>query len=158
MALYSSHAYRRAKRGLFPQRDQQVGQSLKAKACEVVLIWTTYSSNYRKPASTSQGGVTVSKHQISRHCTSSKAVGYLIWRNILSINPLSRTTSTMRSSLVPVAPVCEQPSVLLRPASTLPAYRSSSLLDLTQSPLRVVSMPPLETCTRTTGDGTCTIL
>lgn len=67
-----------------------------------------------------------------------------------------RTMSTMRSLLVPVVPVSVPPSVSLRPASTLPAFPSSSPREVTQSLPRVASTPPSATCTRTTGDGTCT--
>lgn len=47
----------------------------------------------------------------------------------------------MLSSLVLVDRVYELPLVLPRPVSTLPAYQSSFPREVTQLPLRVVSMP-----------------
>lgn len=117
--------------------------------------------------------------EVPRHCKPRKA--HFLNTNGLELDSnWCRITSTMPLWLVPVVPVYVLPSVWPRLASTLLVSPSSSLLVLTLSLPRVVSMLLLESrllpigffgtcstpkcisltreiaCTRMTGDGTCT--
>ena len=67
-----------------------------------------------------------------------------------------RTMNSTPSSLGPAVLVCGRRLVSPRPDSTRPASRSSFQPAATRSRRRAASTPRWATCTRTTGDGTCT--
>ena len=143
--------------------DQFPSQSVRERRGLTLAL--SASPRHRQRAAPCEGGIAVRQQQVPGHRTSTLGgivgsapfLGRARGKKIDSGIATPRTMSTMRSLSAPAAPVCVPPSAWPRPASTRLASPSSSPREATQSPPRAASTPRSATCTRTTGDGTCTI-